>query len=400
LLALWLLLSGWLVHLVWIPRPEPLSAKNPLQIHWQPGKWPLSVPLVAAIDRAQHSLDCAAFSFNHPEIHAAWQRAAERGVRVRLRSHVPSSVGLPPTAFVEEGPWDSGLFHAKVMIVDEQEVWISSANFSADGLSVQANLLVGLWSESLAQGIASSLWNNNLHPTNSTRWNPLHTRLKVFERDVDVQVWVLPEPGAQRAIFDWLRSAQSSICTAQYVLTSGALIEHLGEAARRGVAVDVVLSPPERRVTAVRQGLRQLRAQNLLPTVWLRPSLCHHKMAWIDGTRLITGSANWTKAGWTVNREIVLMLDELPVELQKEMTRGWEKLRGLSRPMTGSSNRQLYLFAPSSHLPNDSCKAELVDGAHRCSTQTETNETVFFGEPEAFVKQVRKKTALGFAGNF
>lgn len=379
-LLIWFLLPAWLLHLLWIPSPEPLSASNPLQLHWQPGQWPLSEPLVAAMDRAKISLDCSAFSFDHPGIHDAWQRAAQRGVRLRLRSHVSSTLSLPPSAHVEEGPWKTGLCHAKVVIVDEQEVWIGSANFSADGLSAQANLLVGLWSKSLAKQLTASLWGN------VPICNPLQERLELKGQSVHVQTWILPDPSAQQAVLSWLDSAQQSICTAQYVLTSAPLIDHLGVAKQRGVAVDVVLSRPERQVAAIRQGLRRLRSKTITPAIWIRPSLCHHKLAWIDGTRLITGSANWTKAGWSVNREIVLMLDGLPVALQKEMKRGWEKLRGLSRPMTGSSNRRLYLFAPSPHLPYNSSQAQLVDSAHCCSAQAKTYETVLFREPKTFVE--------------
>jgi cardiolipin synthase len=390
-----LVVASWLLHLLYVPRPPALDPEKPIQIHWQPGRWPLLEPLVAAMDRATQSIDACAFSLDHPEFHLALHRAAERGVHIRLRTHKTPQWGLPESAEVKCGPFGKGLFHAKALVIDQKELWIGSANFSADGLTSQANLLVGLLAPQLAQFCSQRLWYDSV-PGQQTK-----VQLLWHGAPVSVELAIMPLAGVEENVLGILRRAKRSCRSAQYVLTAPHWVEALSGAHQRGVDVSLVLEKPNLRIPPVRQAQNTLRKQRVPTSTWIRPSLCHHKMLWIDEEQLILGSANATKAAWTINREVVLLFTGLPLELQEELEKGWNRLRGLSRPMVDpASKKQLHLFATCAHVANDSGQTQFVNCAHRCSRQTQAHKALLFFEPKALQKQVGQKTTLRLAGHF
>jgi phosphatidylserine/phosphatidylglycerophosphate/cardiolipin synthase-like enzyme len=54
--------------------------------------------------------------------------------------------------------------------------------------------------------------------------------------------------------------------------------------------------------------------------------LLHHKWAYIDEDKLISGSANWTKAAFNRNQDCFLVLDRLNQDQKKFMNALWKRI--------------------------------------------------------------------------
>jgi phosphatidylserine/phosphatidylglycerophosphate/cardiolipin synthase-like enzyme len=109
-----------------------------------------------------------------------------------------------------------------------------------------------------------------------------------------------------------IRSSAESIDAAIYRFNSPRLAAALGEAARRGVKVRVVLDRNKYEESA---STRELFSRRAFPFRLLYGregpgSKMHHKFAILDGNSLLTGSYNWTRESEEQNFESLLILHE------------------------------------------------------------------------------------------
>lgn len=96
---------------------------------------------VALIDAAERSIDLAAFVLTSWPVIDALNRAAARGVEVRVvldKSQSADRLAGPAVRVWTRRP----LMHLKTMVIDGQRLRTGSANFSASGLKSQANDLL------------------------------------------------------------------------------------------------------------------------------------------------------------------------------------------------------------------------------------------------------------------
>ncbi len=113
-----------------------------------------------------------------------------------------------------------------------------------------------------------------------------------------------------------------------YTWTHPALTEAVIRAHQRGLQVEVVLDRGQA------QGVGQKTVEQLIeggiePCITSGLGLVHHKFAWIDGEYLINGSANWTKAAFTRNRDCFLILHQLTEQQNAKMEALWKKTYSL-----------------------------------------------------------------------
>jgi phosphatidylserine/phosphatidylglycerophosphate/cardiolipin synthase-like enzyme len=118
----------------------------------------LASRLVAFLDEARESLDCAIYDLRHPQVLAAFQRAVARNVRLRIAYDASKerAGGLsadPKAGGTEAALAQSGLLshatavherghhlmHDKFVLRDGRDVWVGSANFTIGGLELQDN---------------------------------------------------------------------------------------------------------------------------------------------------------------------------------------------------------------------------------------------------------------------
>ena len=111
--------------------------------------------LVAAIDSARISVDVAAYSFSLYSIQRALLNAFNRGVQVRVVMESDNMTDSVPQALQGAGipmigDQRQGLMHDKFIIIDRNEVWTGSMNFTYSGTYDYNNNLIRIRSSQLA----------------------------------------------------------------------------------------------------------------------------------------------------------------------------------------------------------------------------------------------------------
>lgn len=198
--------------------------------------------------------------------------------------------------------YSSGLMHRKIMIIDQAQVFLGTANLTNPSLRHHANLILGLYHPPLANFL--------LHPTTSS-----------FSFDIQGQkgeLYLLPDKdktGFSR-LLQTLESARKNIVIAMFTLTHPQIAQALIHAQKRGVAVSIAIdhftakgASQKTLLEMKRAGVKLLESQG--------KELFHHKWALIDEEILILGSANWTKAAFDKNHDFLLFLSPLTLKQKK-----------------------------------------------------------------------------------
>lgn len=204
----------------------------------------------------------------------------------------------------------SGLMHKKILILDEDLCFLGSANFTPTSLRMHDNLVLGFSDPKAAHFLQKT-----------------SGYLKTTIGGQRVEFWHLPDlkGKALQDVRHLLRSAKKSIQIALFTLTHPTLTDEIIAAQRRGIHVTLVLD----RTSAF--GASYKASQALLKAgvdVLLSQGsqLMHHKFAWIDEETLLMGSANWTKAAFTKNRDCLLALHHLDESQKSTLTSLWRRI--------------------------------------------------------------------------
>jgi len=248
-------------------------------------------------------------------IHALNQKA-QKGVEITVVHDTSTNQkGYEKLVKIHRQPLKmSGLMHQKILIVDHEKVWIGSANFTTESLRLHDNLVTGLISPELSQTI--------LHEK-PQRTFKIGGQLFEF--------WNLPrdrKEGLTRLI-KLIDAAQKTVRVAMYTWTHPLLTEAIIRAHERGVSVELILDRGQANGVG-RKALKSLINSGV--SVWLSSGhkLLHHKCLWVDGTILVNGSANWTRAAFSRNRDCFFILHNLTEDQQKKMESMWSRTRILA----------------------------------------------------------------------
>ncbi len=110
-----------------------------------------------------------------------------------------------------------------------------------------------------------------------------------------------------------IRSARKEILVAIYLLTRAPVADALIERAERGISVHIKYDAAQAASTsAMSKQLTRLRKAGVVCTPIRfgdRAGQMHHKFVVIDGTRVLTGSYNFTLAAITVNDENLVLIE-------------------------------------------------------------------------------------------
>ena len=247
-----------------------------------------------------------------------------RTLEQRVKSGIPTTVYYDPTGSsqvrsrlrgaqihpVQRG----GLMHQKILILDQDLIFIGSANMTTSSLRMHDNLVVGMRSRSLANFLLE-------HPPYTPGY--LHTMIGGQE----VELWLLPDPRGNviGELRRFIRNAARSVKIALFTFTHPALCEELIAAHKRGVAVSIVVDMHSG-LGASAKAIEQLRMAGVPVFLSQGLQLLHHKFLMIDDQTVVCGSANWTKAALTKNSDCILVLHQLSEDQKKFMKDLWRRI--------------------------------------------------------------------------
>jgi len=282
----------------------------------------LNKTITNAIDSAQKSVVLSVYAVTDKRVIAALNRKVEAGLKVAL--YTDSTASWPGMKYLHDGIekhlWKKGaLMHQKILIIDNQEIYLGSANFTWNSLNLHRNLVIGFQSEDAAEFIKEHL---------EEKKPPSNIALQFGEQKAEITM--LPAKGdPSKKVVDMIKSAKKCIKVAMYTWTRGDFADELTRAKRRGVDVEVALD----RNVASSPVIDMLAKAKIKAHMYQGPGLLHHKFIWVDDDKLLCGSANWTKAAFTQNREATILLDNLTEAQQEALGVLWKELLEECKPL-------------------------------------------------------------------
>lgn len=273
-----------------------------------------------AIQSANKSILLIIYSLSDPKLIQALNQQATKGVVIKV-IHDTSTPSLGfrklSSSIAVEGIKRTGLMHQKILVVDREKVWMGSANMTSESLRVHDNLVVGLINNQLARSIEAG--------------ESFKTLSVGGQR---VEYWDLPQKakaGLLRLV-EVLDGAKSSIRVAMFTWTHSELTAAILRAHQRGVRVEIILDYGQAQGVC-QQTLDTFIQAGVDVSLSSGVGLLHHKFAWIDEELLVNGSANWTVAAFSRNRDCFLILHGLTPVQNEKMRMLWKKTRVLSNTL-------------------------------------------------------------------
>jgi phosphatidylserine/phosphatidylglycerophosphate/cardiolipin synthase-like enzyme len=269
------------------------------------------VPLVQAIDKAQVSVDVAAYSISLRSVRDALLRAQKRGVQVRMVMESTNMRSAVPQALLDAGMpiiGDNrpGLMHDKFMVIDRSEVWAGSMNFTTSGTYEDNNNLIHIISSKVADDYTvefEEMFEHNFFGADVVAKTP---NPHLIIDGISMEVYFSPDDKVAQRIVELLRGAQQSITFMAYSFTAGDFGKIISQKAKQGLKINGVME--EEQVKSNKGTQFTYFEQAGLPVYKDgNPGQMHHKVFIIDEQIVIAGSYNFSFSAETQNDENVMI---------------------------------------------------------------------------------------------
>ncbi|HEY7123692.1 MAG TPA: phospholipase D-like domain-containing protein [Ktedonobacterales bacterium] len=265
-------------------------------------------PVVAAIRQAKQSLWVEVYILTHASVITALEDAANRGldVRVLLEPHpVGSSVAdvqqlmekLKLAGIKAEATNPAfQLTHAKAMLIDETVLWLMTANLSKSALggSSSATNREYLLADTDAQDVQEAA---QIFTADWNRTTPTLSDANLIVSPINARVKLLA----------LITSARQSLLIENEEMQDQQIEDALIQAARRGIAIHIILPAPGGGQDANAPGVARLRAAGI-SVHFERQFYMHAKLMIVDNTLAYVGSENFSTASLDLNRELGLIV--------------------------------------------------------------------------------------------
>lgn len=139
------------------------------------------------------------------------------------------------------------------------------------------------------------------------------------------EAYFTPEDDCVGRIRGLLKSAQRTADICVFTITDDRVSDAILDAHKRNVAVRIVTD--DDKAGDPGSDVNRLGRQGIAVRVDYSPYHMHHKFAIVDGTKLLTGSYNWTRTASKENEENFLITDDprLVGKFQREFETLWRK---------------------------------------------------------------------------
>lgn len=300
------------------------SANEPPLIYCNQCQDDLQLTFTAAIKQAKKSILLIIYALNDSKIIETLKEKSEEGVPVKVICDGKASPfvdrRLGPSIDVLKR-FSDGLMHLKILVVDDAQVFIGSANMTTDSLKMNGNLVYAFQSDSLGEFIQQKA---KEIPEQGEGKKILHRNFLVGGQTAEV--WFLPDdPEALHRIQALINAAKKTIRIAMYTWTRMDLAQAVVQAAKRGVKVEVVIDHYSGRGCGSKVS-NFLKKQGIPVYFNQNKALLHHKFLYIDHHTLVNGSANWTKAAFRQNDDCFVVLYPLAEPQLNQVDKLWKVL--------------------------------------------------------------------------
>lgn len=283
--------------------------------------------LIALLDDAADTVDLALYDFDHPGLLDAVLDAWERGVDVRLVSDADEAHADGTAALIDAGvpvalrPAGDRIQHHKFAVFDGAAVWTGSTNWTDTGLLQNDNNAVLVRSVDLADAYTGEVDQMVAGRFGRRKWLGATDRA-VAAGDQTVTYHFSPQDDPVQAVVAAIDAAEESVGGAIFSFTHPDVVDALEAAWARGVDVAVVMDESQANgpwsvdEELAAAGVPVYIDGNHNASGWAGGKL-HHKVLVVDpgtsGEVVLTGSANWSRAGTDDNDENLLEIRDADI---------------------------------------------------------------------------------------
>lgn len=277
-----------------------------------------------AIENAQLSLTLVIYGLADHTIIQSLKKKCEEGIAVHLVCDANAtknlSTQLPGAVIINR--LGKGLMHQKILIVDNRQILLGSANLTYSSLNIHGNLVIGMENPILAKALTERAKSMD----DEGGFTPLLHQVTTSGPQA-VELWVLPDDQeASKRMIELFRAAQKSIRVAMFMWTRADFTQELITASKRGVKVEVVIDRNNGKGAGAKI-VNVLEKGGIPVTLSTGQGLLHHKFACIDEKILVNGSANWTHKAFHENDDYFLIVNPLTAEQQIKMNRLFQVIK-------------------------------------------------------------------------
>lgn len=312
---------------------SPLFATIDAQFYHTQDRKQLGASIKESIRHAEKSILIFTFSLSEAEIIAALNKKANEGIKVTVvidRDHLGEIMNHKVQGIeVVTRATGEGHLHHKIMIIDEKEIWIGSANFTKSAYETQENLMVRFSSTELAQYL-----NYEANVFRNLSYRSEHGPLPISLLNQEIYFCLLPHDGfppkkieksinaqSKQFLIEKINQAKSNIRIAMMVWTNNDLANAVIQAHKRGVHVQVVA--PD-----LGGNLPNIMSAGIEVKVNPKLIFMHNKMMFIDNNILVNGSANWSQSSFTRSDESFIIVEPLTSDQCEVLMKYWNYLFG------------------------------------------------------------------------
>lgn len=312
-------------------QPTLPQSDQPPALYFTPGQGDLQLTLSKAIDQAHHSVLLIIYTLTDRKIIHALNEKSAAGIPVRIicdgkyTPYVERKLNPKIQLLKRFGP---SLMHQKILVIDNRQVWIGSANMTGDSLRLHSNLVIGMESPALASLIAEKA--GSMQEVGCICQRIPHQEFLMGGQKVEM-CFLPDDREAVNRIKTLIASAKKTIRIAMFTWTRRDFAQAVVDAYKRGVKVEVVIDYNQSQ-GASSKIMKFLIQRGIGVRIGKGEGLFHHKFLWIDGTTLVNGSANWTSNGFKKNDDCFIVLHDLTEEQRKGMEELWKSILEASVP--------------------------------------------------------------------
>jgi cardiolipin synthase A/B len=283
-----------------------------------------------SIQSAKESITLVIYSLKDPQIISALKERSLEGISVHIVCDAQASKGISKLfentqAHITRRA-GKGLTHQKIMVIDQKQILLGSANLTTDSLETHGNLVFGMENPYLAELVEKKI--KSMDEDNGSILLP-YSQTQLGQQEIEL--FILPDAtDAIEHIKPLIQSAKKCIQIAMFTWTRRDLAQEVIKAHKRGVKVDVIIDRYSGN-GASSKIVQMLSKAGIPVALSTGKGLMHHKFALIDNTTLINGSTNWTINAFTHNDDCFMILHTLTKGQQKKMDSVFKVLKAESQ---------------------------------------------------------------------
>lgn len=317
-----------LASAVWI-NETPVKSKpligEPSQLYSNQAGDDLEAYYTEAILSSKKSILLMIFALTDEKVIYALRQKSEEGIPITVicdAKACPNIVRkLGPNVHIVRR-LGKGLMHLKILVIDGQECWIGTANLTAESLKMHGNLVVAITDSTLATDILKKAETLQEYD----RGNDIeHTEYSLGGQQIELS-FLPDDKEASLRIKKLIRSAQKTIRVAMYTWTRYDLAKEIIAAHQRGVEVEIVLDRGSSKGASAKVAAMFENA-GIPISFSAGQALLHYKFMIVDDNILEVGSANWTKAAFTINDDCFLIIKDLSDEQKEHLLTLWNAVK-------------------------------------------------------------------------